>query len=72
MRVFLILAPILFPIATRLGIDPIHLGIIMVVNMGRILLPLSFFSNELYSQSITCFGICIVVNSATFDDCWFR
>jgi C4-dicarboxylate transporter DctM subunit len=29
----LILAPILFPIATRLGIDPIHLGIIMVVNM---------------------------------------
>jgi TRAP-type mannitol/chloroaromatic compound transport system permease large subunit len=33
MRVFLILTPILFPIATRLGIDPIHLGIIMVVNM---------------------------------------
>ena len=29
----LILAPILFPIAMQLGIDPIHLGIIMVVNM---------------------------------------
>ncbi len=29
----LILAPILFPIAVELGIDPIHLGIIMVVNM---------------------------------------
>jgi len=29
----LIVAPILFPIATQLGIDPIHLGIIMVVNM---------------------------------------
>lgn len=29
----LILAPILFPIAVQLGIDPIHLGIIMVVNM---------------------------------------
>ncbi len=29
----LILAPILFPIAIQLGIDPIHLGIIMVVNM---------------------------------------
>ena len=29
----LILAPILFPIAVKLGIDPIHLGIIMVVNM---------------------------------------
>jgi len=29
----LIVAPILFPIAVKLGIDPIHLGIIMVVNM---------------------------------------
>ena len=29
----LILAPILFPIAKTLGIDPVHLGIIMVVNM---------------------------------------
>jgi C4-dicarboxylate transporter DctM subunit len=31
--VILILAPILFPIASHLGIDPIHLGVIMVVNM---------------------------------------
>ena len=31
--IILILAPILFPIGTALGIDPIHLGIIMVVNM---------------------------------------
>ena len=31
--IILILAPILFPIATKLGIDPIHLGVIMVVNM---------------------------------------
>ena len=31
--IILILAPILFPIATKLGIDPVHLGIIMVVNM---------------------------------------
>lgn len=29
----LIMAPILFPIAIKLGIDPIHLGVIMVVNM---------------------------------------
>jgi C4-dicarboxylate transporter DctM subunit len=29
----LIAAPILFPVAMKLGIDPIHLGIIMVVNM---------------------------------------
>ncbi|BCV50183.1 TRAP transporter large permease [Shewanella algae] len=31
--ILLIMAPILFPIATQLGIDRIHLGIIMVVNM---------------------------------------
>src|SRR5690554_3325773 len=31
--IILILAPILFPIATQLGIDPVHLGIIMVVNL---------------------------------------
>ena len=31
--IILILAPILFPIAIKLGIDPIHFGIIMVVNM---------------------------------------
>ena len=31
--IILILAPILFPIAMKLGIDPIHLGVIMVVNM---------------------------------------
>jgi C4-dicarboxylate transporter DctM subunit len=31
--IVLIMAPILFPIAARLGIDPIHFGIMMVVNM---------------------------------------
>ncbi len=31
--IILIMAPILFPIAMQLGIDPIHLGIIIVVNM---------------------------------------
>jgi C4-dicarboxylate transporter DctM subunit len=31
--IILILAPILFPIAVQLGIDPIHLGVIMVVNL---------------------------------------
>ena len=29
----LIVAPLVFPIAIQLGVDPIHLGIIMVVNM---------------------------------------
>jgi len=31
--IMLIFAPIVFPIAMKLGIDPVHLGIIMVVNM---------------------------------------
>ncbi len=31
--VTLILAPILFPVAAKLGIDPVHFGIVMVVNM---------------------------------------
>src|SRR3546814_13178580 len=31
--IILILAPILFPIAMQLGIDPVHLGIIFVVNL---------------------------------------
>ena len=31
--ILLITAPILFPVAMKLGIDPIHLGIIMTVNM---------------------------------------
>jgi len=31
--IVLILAPILFPIAMQLGIDPVHFGIMMVVNM---------------------------------------
>lgn len=31
--IIMIMAPILFPIAMQLGIDPIHFGIIMVVNM---------------------------------------
>lgn len=31
--IILILAPILFPVAMALGVDPVHFGIIMVVNM---------------------------------------
>ena len=38
----LILAPILLPIAVHLGVDPIHLGIIMVMNLeiGMVTPPL--------------------------------
>ncbi|MFZ6799601.1 TRAP transporter large permease [Undibacterium sp. Di24W] len=31
--IVLIMAPILYPVAMKLGIDPVHFGIIMVVNM---------------------------------------
>lgn len=31
--IVLIMAPILFPVAVRLGIDPVHFGILIVVNM---------------------------------------
>ena len=31
--IVLIMAPILFPVAMRLGIDPVHFGILIVVNM---------------------------------------
>ena len=31
--IVLIMAPLLFPVAVKLGIDPVHFGIIMVVNM---------------------------------------
>lgn len=31
--IVLIFAPIMFPVATKLGIDPVHFGILMVVNM---------------------------------------
>ena len=31
--IMLIFAPIVFPVAMKLGIDPVHLGVMMVVNM---------------------------------------
>ena len=31
--IMLIFAPIVFPVAMKLGVDPVHLGILMVVNM---------------------------------------
>jgi C4-dicarboxylate transporter, DctM subunit len=56
--ILLIMAPILFPIAVRLGIDPIHLGIIMVVNMeiGMITPPVGlnlFVTAGITGESIT-------------------
>lgn len=56
--ILLIMAPILFPIAVKLGIDPIHLGVIMVVNMeiGMITPPVGlnlFVTSGITGESIT-------------------
>ncbi|MCZ4282710.1 TRAP transporter large permease [Kiloniella laminariae] len=62
--ILLIMAPILFPIAMELGIDPIHLGIIMVVNMeiGMITPPVGL--NLFVTAGITGMPILSVVRAA--------
>ena len=32
--IILVLTPILLPIATQIGIDPVHFGVIMITNLG--------------------------------------
>jgi C4-dicarboxylate transporter DctM subunit len=55
--IVLIMAPILFPVAMALGIDPVHFGIIMVVNMevGMCHPPVGL--NLYVASSITKMGI---------------
>ncbi len=62
--IILILAPIFFPIALKLGIDPIHLGIIMVVNMeiGMITPPVGL--NLFVTTGITGMSLWEVVKAA--------
>jgi len=62
--IILILAPILFPIAIRLGIDPVHLGIIMVVNLeiGMVTPPVGL--NLFVTAGITRMSIGEVVRAA--------
>jgi C4-dicarboxylate transporter DctM subunit len=62
--IILILAPILFPIATQLGIDPVHLGIIMVVNLeiGMVTPPVGL--NLFVTSGITGMSIVEVVRAA--------
>lgn len=59
-----ILAPILFPVAMALGIDPIHFGIIMVVNMevGMITPPVGL--NLYVASGITNMSLVDVTKSA--------
>ncbi|QLC73401.1 TRAP transporter large permease [Pseudomonas sp. LPB0260] len=62
--IILILAPILFPIAVQLGIDPIHLGIIMVVNMeiGLITPPVGL--NLFVTSAVTGMPLTSVIRAA--------
>ncbi|WP_312272212.1 C4-dicarboxylate TRAP transporter large permease protein DctM [Pseudomonas sp.] len=62
--IILILAPILFPIAVQLGIDPIHLGIIMVVNMeiGLITPPVGL--NLFVTSAVTGMPLANVIRAA--------
>ncbi|QEY57871.1 TRAP transporter large permease [Pseudomonas sp. C27(2019)] len=62
--IILILAPILFPIAVQLGIDPIHLGIIMVVNMeiGLITPPVGL--NLFVTSAVTGMPLSAVIRAA--------
>ena len=60
-----IVAPLVFPIAIELGIDPIHLGIIMVVNMeiGMITPPVGL--NLFVTSGVAKMPMLSVVRAAT-------
>ncbi|ORE88146.1 TRAP transporter large permease [Aurantimonas sp. 22II-16-19i] len=60
----LIVAPVVFPIAMELGVDPVHLGIIMVVNMeiGMITPPIGL--NLFVTSGITGMSLVKVVKAA--------
>ena len=60
----IIVAPLVFPIAIQLGIDPIHLGIIMVVNMeiGMITPPVGL--NLFVTAGVAKMSVMSVVKAA--------
>ena len=60
----LITAPILFPVAMKLGIDPIHLGVVMTVNMeiGMITPPVGL--NLYVASGISNMGLTEVTKAA--------
>lgn len=60
----LIVAPVVFPIAIELGVDPIHLGVIMVVNMeiGMVTPPIGL--NLFVTSAITGMSMVDVIKAA--------
>jgi len=61
----LIMAPILFPVAMKLGIDPVHFGIMLVVNMEIGLATPPVGLNLYVASSISRLGL-TAVTKATF------
>ncbi len=62
--IILIMAPIFFPIAMELGIDPIHFGIIMIVNMeiGLVTPPIGL--NLFVASAVTGLPVVKVMKAA--------
>ena len=63
--VILIMTPLLLPIATQLGIDPIHFGVVMVVNMelGMLTPPVGlnlFVASSLSGLSLKDVTLCVI------------
>ncbi len=60
----LIVAPLVFPIAVQLGVDPIHLGVMMVVNMeiGMITPPIGL--NLFVTSAITGMSMVDVIKAS--------
>ena len=70
--IYLILAPILFPIAMQLGIDPIHLGIIMVMNMEIGLITPPTGLNLFVTSAVTGMPLTRVVRAVSpCCCCWY-
>jgi C4-dicarboxylate transporter DctM subunit len=63
--VILIVVPIIFPIAMSLGIDPIHLGIILVINMeiGLVTPPVGL--NLFVTSGVTGLSLVEMIRAAT-------
>ena len=60
----LIVAPVVFPIAMQLGVDPVHLGIIMVVNMEFGMFTPTIGLNLFVTSGITGMSLVRVVKAA--------
>lgn len=61
--IILILAPLFFPIATKLGVDPIHLGVIFSVNSAIGMFTPPFGLNLFVASSISGFSVTKVSRS---------